>query len=153
MGYEKVPLPPRTIGWKGFRFDGVSSVVIPPLAPRRRVTPAPEPHSSRPARVAPLSHHLRSGANTNGSRTASQIYHFPGVLEPVALASVAARRHMLRGTRREPGGCDIRNGYPAVQERRAAESQNDQAQTISLARFPHFDTVPGCMVRQPWSRA
>jgi hypothetical protein len=41
-------------------------------------------------------------ADANWSRTASQTYHLPGVMERVALAAVAARRHMLRGTRQEP---------------------------------------------------
>jgi hypothetical protein len=74
-------------------------------------------------------------ADDNWSRAASQTYHLPGVMEPVALAAVAARRHMLRGTRQEPGGCDIRSGSPAVQERRAVESQNDRAQRISSHAF------------------
>jgi hypothetical protein len=74
-------------------------------------------------------------ADANWSTTASQTYHLPGAMEPVSLAAVSARRHMLRGTRREPGGCDICNGYPAVQARRAVESQNDQAQRISSHAF------------------
>jgi hypothetical protein len=36
-------------------------------------------------------------ADANCSRTASRTYHLPGVMEPVALAAIAVRRHMLRG--------------------------------------------------------
>jgi hypothetical protein len=74
-------------------------------------------------------------ADANWLRTASQTYHLLGVMEPIALAAIAVRRHMLRGTRRELGSCDIRNGYPAVQERRTVESQNDHAQRISSHAF------------------
>ena len=43
----------------------------------------------------------------------------PGVIEPVARATIAARIHMLRGDAANTGGRDIRYGYPTVQEKRS----------------------------------
>jgi hypothetical protein len=73
--------------------------------------------------------------DANGSRTASQTHHRPGVMEPVALAAVAVRIPMPRGTRREPGDRDIRNAIQRRKSGEAVDSQNDHARTISSHAF------------------